>query len=227
MGTRSANSSIAATSPVISSTVSPLMRKPTASAAICAGVASPRRISAIAAAAWAAGRSAPAVSGPRTAGHPPNSSSVTTAEATRTCGAGAGDGGVPAPSRRPTPLALAAAEGELEARLAHVTLGAHALGRRRLLFGGRIEDLRIDAPAGRGLPPRQVHLVNHFLNYSGGGPSMVPAVASGKGVSAPAAPAVGRARTRPGPGAARRARTRPGLARPAGRTPRRDDRSAP
>ncbi len=59
---------IAATSPVISSTVSPLARRDTAKPAIWAGVASPERISPIAQVAWSALRSVRATSAPSTSG---------------------------------------------------------------------------------------------------------------------------------------------------------------
>ena len=60
---------IAATSPVSSSTVSPLARSDTAKPAICAGVASPERISPIAQVAWSVVRSVRATSAASTSGH--------------------------------------------------------------------------------------------------------------------------------------------------------------
>ena len=62
--------------PVISSTVSPFMRSATQKAAIWADVARPSRISVIAAAADADGRSTPRDRAPSTAGHPPRSANV-------------------------------------------------------------------------------------------------------------------------------------------------------
>ena len=59
---------IAATRPVISSTVSPLARSDTAKPAIWAGVASPERISPIAQVVWSALRSVRATSAPSTSG---------------------------------------------------------------------------------------------------------------------------------------------------------------
>ena len=59
---------IAATRPSTSSTVSPLARSATANPAICAGVASPARISPIAHAVWSAVRSARATRAESTSG---------------------------------------------------------------------------------------------------------------------------------------------------------------
>src|SRR5581483_3625795 len=135
--------------------VSPLMRRPTAKAAIWAGVASPRRISAIAAAASSRKRSAPAHSGARTAGQPPiSSSNAKTAGRLRGAAALAQDpAAFPLGRATPDPLALAAGQGELQAWLAHRAAVAHELGRARLFLGQGVEHLGIDAPAGRGLPP--------------------------------------------------------------------------
>jgi hypothetical protein len=60
--------SIARTRPFISVAVSPLIRRPVANAAICAGVASPASTERIAAAAWSSLRSSRRSSGPSTAG---------------------------------------------------------------------------------------------------------------------------------------------------------------
>ena len=60
--------SMPSATPASSSTVSPLARSATAKAAICAGVASPARISPIAHAAWCADRDCPATSVVRTSG---------------------------------------------------------------------------------------------------------------------------------------------------------------
>src|ERR671925_2336102 len=67
---------MARTSPDISSTVSPFMRRPTANAAICAGVARPSSTSTIAAPACTEVRSSPRVTWPSSEGQPPSSSSV-------------------------------------------------------------------------------------------------------------------------------------------------------
>ena len=69
--TRSAASIMAPTSPVISSTVSPLHRIPKMNAAIWAGVALPSRMSAMAARASCWARWPPDTRRARTAGHPP------------------------------------------------------------------------------------------------------------------------------------------------------------
>ena len=77
-GTSSAAASMAARSPVSSSTDSPFMRSATTKPASCAGVAVPCRISAMAARACSVVRSRPASSGPSTAGQPPSSASSST-----------------------------------------------------------------------------------------------------------------------------------------------------
>ena len=70
--TRSPAASMASSMPVSSSTVSPFMRRATMNPAIWAGVAAPSRISAIAARARSAVRSAPDERVPMTGAHPSN-----------------------------------------------------------------------------------------------------------------------------------------------------------
>ena len=96
-------SNMAPSSPVISSTVSPFMRRATQKAAIWADVARPSRISVIAAAAEAAGRSTRRLRAPSTAGQPPRSAKLMAENvppATARC--------VPTPARARTPEATRA-----------------------------------------------------------------------------------------------------------------------
>src|SRR3954469_21210620 len=154
---------MASTRPAISSTVSPLMRRATMNAAICAEVALPSRMSAIAAAACSVVRSEPAVSGPRTSTHwnvmwryrsPPGARRVVSGRAAA----------LPHDTSTlffrtsaPHPVSLSRAQRMLEARLAYRATHAHGLCDFGFFVGRGVEDLRIETTAGTLLAPGQIH----------------------------------------------------------------------
>ena len=65
--------------------------------------------------------------------------------------------------------------------MAHIALGTDRLRHIRLLLGGWVEDLGVDAPAGRGLSPRHVHLLTHILGTTGGRSVCLPSLPGVKG----------------------------------------------
>ena len=144
---RSAASSMAWRRATSSSTVSPFMRRPTTKPAIWAGLASPARISPIAARATAGSRSRPAVTSPSTAGQPANGSVTRAGDHSVGPATLADDpatfllGGA-----TPDPVPLPRPQGVLEASLLHGALAADGLGSRGLFLRHRIEDLRVESP---------------------------------------------------------------------------------
>ena len=137
--------------------------------AICADVASPARISAMAAAACSDVTSRPAVNGPRTLGQPPSCSSPGSGVAPVT----AARDGVRAlrgsaaltddaaaflfGASTPHPVSLARPQRMLEAGLAHGATEADGLGHVCLFVRNGIEDLGIEATTGGLVAPQEVH----------------------------------------------------------------------
>src|SRR5947209_3337793 len=67
-------------------------------------------------------------------------------------------GGRGAPGGPDPPAGPPGVQGELETGVADGALRAHGLGLRRLLVGGRVEDLGVEPPASAAVAPREVHL---------------------------------------------------------------------
>src|SRR5262249_34826122 len=129
-------------------------RSATANAPSWAGVASPARISSMAARAVSWSRSVPETSRLRTAGQPPRSTSPVIAGRSGRAPALADDpASLPLGPASPHALVLPTGQGVLQAGCSHAARSANRLRAVCLLVGVWVEDRRVESPASSELPP--------------------------------------------------------------------------
>ena len=149
-----ATASMASSRPLSSSIDSPFMRRATANAPSWADVASPARISSMAARAVAASRSLPDTSRLRTAGQPPRSTSRLIGGRSGRAPALADDpASLPLGRATPHALFLPTGQGVLQAGCSYATRSANRFCAVCLLIGVWVEDRRVEPPASSELPP--------------------------------------------------------------------------